>query len=378
MGTGFFSKLTGQKTGNLKSCLLQFKLCMEERSYYMTNRQELNIAIIGCGVICPEHIKAYRMIPGVQVHTLCDLVPEKAGKMAEQYQIPYVTTTAEDIWNSPEIDAVSICTDHFSHCQLAVAALNAGKHVLCEKPLSSCKENMDRMVEEGKKHPELVFSGVFQHRFNPLYRYVRDLLQSGRFGKVLNTVMVMECLRSREYYEADQWRGKWQTEGGSLLMNQAIHTLDIYQWLLGGVAEVCGKFDNLAHQGIIETEDTAVAVLRFRNGALGTVSSSSASQLGWERIIQIFGTESTLELRNAQLVNFSSNNAELQEQVCREINELKQVQIANQEKSYYGIGHPAQIADFVEAIRQKRRPYVTAEDARDAVVLAQKILGRCC
>ena len=136
------------------------------------------MAIIGCGVICPEHIKAYRLLPNVQVHSVCDLVEEKARAMAEQFQIPHFTNSSEQVFASPEIDAVSICTDHFSHCQLAIAALKAGKHVICEKPLSSSKENMDAMIEEGKKHPELVFAGIFQHRFNRIEYFLSPVFMS--------------------------------------------------------------------------------------------------------------------------------------------------------------------------------------------------------
>ena len=342
----------------------------------MAEIRPVNVAVIGCGVICPEHIKSYRMVPGVQVLALCDKIVEKAQCAAQEYKVPNVSASAEEIFADPRIDAVSICTDHFSHAELAIAALRAGKHVLCEKPLSSCRENVEKMIEEGRKHPELVFSGIFQHRFNPLYRYVRELIQSGRFGRVLNAVMVMECLRTREYYEADAWRGKWKTEGGSLLMNQAIHTLDIYQWILGGVSEVCGMHDNLNHQGIIETEDTAAAVVRFNNGALGSVSSSSASCLSWERVIQIFGVDCSIELRNASLASFTSRDPKLEKQVHKEIESLGKAEVANREKSYYGIGHPCQIADFIDAIRSGRKPFVTAEDAAEAVFLAQKILGR--
>lgn len=338
--------------------------------------KKLTAAIIGCGVIAPEHINAYRMLENVEVKTLCDIDAEKARMMSREFDVPVIETESEKVFNDRQIDIVSICTDHFSHSELAVSALKAGKHVLCEKPLSSSAENIEAMLDEGKKHDDLVFAGVFQHRFNPLYRYIRELVGQGAFGRVLNGVMTMQCMRTKEYYESASWRGKWHTEGGSVLMNQAIHTIDIFQWIMGGVADVCGTFDNLAHENIIETEDTAAAFVRFKNGALGTITASSASHLGWDLGFSIYGTKSSIELKNAALVRFVSEDKELEKQVLDAIASINEVEAANKEKSYYGIGHIAVVRDFVDAIREKRRPYVTAADAAEAVMLSQKILGR--
>lgn len=342
----------------------------------MSSEKTIHIGIIGCGIIAPTHITAFQAVPNVQVKTLCDLVPEKANALAAQYNIEHVTEKAEDIFNDPEIDAVATCTDHESHAWLSIAALKAGKHVICEKPLSSSKENMDTMIAEWKKHPELVFAGIFQNRFTRSVLLAKELLEDARFGKILNAHMSMQCLRTDEYYAWDRWRGTWQQEGGSVMMNQAIHSIDIFQWLMGGVKEVHGLYANLSHWKSIETEDTAVAMLIFNNDALGTFNTTSASHLDWEIMTSIFGVDSTLELKDNELLRFVSKDKEFEREYIERFNAKQEDELLNREKYYYGSGHPAQIRDFIDAIRENRAPFITAEDARKAVDIAQKIYGR--
>ncbi len=338
--------------------------------------ESLHVGIIGCGIIAPEHITAYQSIPGVTVSALCDTVREKAQSLAERFRVGKVCTDMKELLGAREIDAVSVCTDHESHADATVAALEAGKHVLCEKPLSSSRKNMDRMIQAGKRHPELVFAGVFQHRFDHSVLYAKELIDSGCFGKMLCASLVMPCLRTDAYYFQDAWRGTWKQEGGSLLMNQAIHFVDLLQWLMGGVEDLSGFYANRNHEKSIETEDTASAALRFRNGALGSILATSASHLAWEPRLSFFGTECSLELGNDRLLRFTAKDKVLEENVTERFNSIERDIDSAKEKYYYGLGHPAQIRDFVDAIREKRPPRVSAEDARAAVDLVQKLYAR--
>ena len=338
--------------------------------------KKINVGIIGCGVISYDHIRAYSLLPDVNVKTLCDLDASKAAQLGNEFNIKDIRSEAASVFADNEIDAVSICTDHFSHAALSVAALDAGKHVLCEKPLSSSKQNMDSMLTAESHHPELVFACVFQHRFNPVYAYVKKMMEQGGFGRLLSCTLSMFCMRTKEYYESALWRGKWHTEGGSVTMNQAIHSIDIFQWIAGGADAVKGMYANLEHKGIIETEDTAAACIRFKNGALGTIATSSASHLNWKIGMTFYGTTATMELRDASLYSFTAENAELEKRVIDELNAIGEAEAANHAKSYYGIGHPPVIADFIGAIREKRKPFVTPSMAREAVDISQKILGR--
>ena len=173
----------------------------------MSAVKQIKVGIIGCGVIAPCHIGSYLKLPEVRVVHLCDKVPAKAEKLAKEYGIGKVSQDYKELLADPEVDAVSICTDHASHSQIAVDALNAGKHVICEKSLASSKEKLDAMLEAARRHPGLVFSGVFQHRFDLGYNYVRKIIADGVFGRMLTANLNVLCLRTNEYYNADAWRG---------------------------------------------------------------------------------------------------------------------------------------------------------------------------
>ena len=261
----------------------------------------IRTGIIGCGVIAPTHIQSYQRLPDVEVTAVCDLVPEKAKDLAEIFSIEKIYPTCQELLADPGIDAVSICTDHESHTAIAIDALKAGKHVICEKSLASNKENLAKMVEEAARHPELVASGVFQHRFDPSYLYLKELLEENTFGTLLTADLSVMCLRTEAYYKADSWRGTWAKEGGALLINQAIHFIDMISWVMGGVESISGAWKNLDHKGIIECEDTATASIIYRNGALGSLTASSASPLNWEPVMSFNGTKGSLTLINGKL-----------------------------------------------------------------------------
>ncbi|MDD3153615.1 MAG: Gfo/Idh/MocA family oxidoreductase [Victivallaceae bacterium] len=337
----------------------------------------IRIGIVGCGVIAPSHLLSYSHIPGIEVVALADLQLDKAEKLAGEYHVPKVYASGAELFADPDIDAVSICTDHGSHSALAIEALRRGKHVLVEKPLASSVPELDAMLAEGKKHPELVFSGVLQHRFDPVYKLARRLIAEGILGRLLNVSLIMQCRRDAAYYAAAPWRGKWSTEGGSVLMNQTIHFIDLLAYLAGDFAQITGFFDNLAHQGVIETEDVASAALKFQNGALGTVLVTSASFRDWEMTLGFHGTTGSLELRDGKLLQFDCADKTRMENVQHSFAALADDEAKLRAgKAYYGAGHDAQLADFVAAIRDRRLPFVPAEEAAKTVRILQHLLKR--
>lgn len=329
----------------------------------------LNCAIIGCGVIAPSHAAGYLKQPGVRLRWACDLVEPKARRLAQKFGVERVTTDYRTVLEDPEVHAVSICTDHASHAEIAIAALEAGKHVLCEKALAASSEGLDRMIAAGDRHPELVFSGVFQHRFDRVYQYVRRLMQEGAFGTLLTANLQMLCRRTAGYYAADEWRGTWAREGGSVMINQAIHFVDLLHWIVGGVSALSSAFANLTHGASIETEDTAVAVLKLRGGALGSIAATSSSHLHWDPSFYFYGSEGSLELRDGKMLRVSFADSAVTQRVEQELGARREEARNEAGKDYYGPSHPTQIADFVAAIREGRPPFVPACEARVAVDL---------
>jgi predicted dehydrogenase len=326
-----------------------------------------NIGIVGCGVIAPTHAECFAGEERAKMRWACDIVEEKARRLADRFGIPNVTTDYHDVLADPAVDAISICTPHASHGRIAVDALAAGKHVQCEKALAATREQMSEMLAAHRRHPGFVFACVFQHRFNRLYQAIKKLIEDGAFGQVLTAGMQMRCFRSEGYYTADAWRGTWAEEGGSVLINQAIHTIDILAWMLGGVEAVCGTYSNQTHTNSIETEDAAVASLRFRNGALGTIEATSSSHLDWEPTVFVHGTDGSLEVRDGTPTKIIFRTPEQTESVRAALQSAPEKAELSAAKAYYGGEHRSQIADFVDAVCEDRDPFITAESGRHAV-----------
>lgn len=332
----------------------------------------INCGVVGCGVIAPTHIESYRRIPDVHVKWLCDLDPAKADALGDRYSVPRRTADYADILSDPEVDVVSVCTDHFSHAEIAAAALDMGKHVVCEKCLTSTSDGLRRIMDARRRHPNSVFSGIFQHRFEPANRMLRQLISDGAFGRILNATLHVSCLRTDEYYQADAWRGTWSMEGGSVLINQSVHHLDLLRFFLGEPESVSAKYDNLTHQGVIETEDTIAVAMRFRSGALATMTATSGSRsVEWRSVYSITGTDGYVEYTDftPSYLEFTDprkkDEIERMFEKCGEDKDL----LNGAAKDYYGGGHAAQIADVIDAVRSHRAPSVTGEDAAETARL---------
>lgn len=326
----------------------------------------IGVAIIGCGVIAPAHIQSYQRLPGVTVRTLCDLDLAKADALGQAHGIAETVQDAKDLWGRSDIQAVSVCTDHASHAPLVIAALEAGKHVICEKPLAISREQLDEMEAAARAAPHLVATGVFQHRFDAIFVWLRDVIRSGRMGEMLFTQGSLLCQRPDSYYTGSAWRGRIALEGGSLLINQAIHFLDLQQWIGGGVTEVMATTGNRGHAGLIETEDTASLSFRLCDGALGSFVASSAAHAVWDFSLSFTGAKGTLTVRNGHLTEANFADRPLAEELKREALALEEVERVEAAKLHYGPSHPRQIADFIEAIRTGRSPAIPLAEARKA------------
>ncbi|MFP4106411.1 MAG: Gfo/Idh/MocA family protein [Phycisphaerae bacterium] len=328
----------------------------------------VRVAVIGCGVIAPTHASALSAIKDAQITWACDLIEDRARALAERFDIPNVTTEAIEAIAADNVDAVTICTDHASHAELAIAAMNAGKHVLCEKALAASDDQLDAMLQRHREVGNgLAFAGIFQHRFNPVYQLTRKYVRDGMFGKILTGEARVLCERTNEYYHADSWRGTWEGEGGSVLINQAIHTIDILAWMLDGVQSVSATYSNRTHGGTIETEDTAVAAVTFDDGALGTINATCSSHLHWEPAVSIHGSDGSVKIYDGHLQRASFRDPSMESQFMADLEEMENTTFHAEGKSYYGGHHGSQIEDFVSAVRDRRPPFVTAASARHAV-----------
>lgn len=316
----------------------------------MKSHRKINIAVIGCGVIGPVHMAAYAANKNASLVCVCDLDEARAEAAAGKHGVAKWTTDSSKVFADPEIDAVSICTDHASHARLACAALAAGKHVLCEKPLARCAADLRKMLAAAAAHPDLVAECIFQHRFEPLPKELYKVLHSGLLGTPLTAVGIHNCFRPDSYFAEAPWRGTRAGGGGSILINQSIHFFDQLLWLSDGVKSVRAYRGNLAHKGVIETEDTVSATLTTGSGALATYICTNASDQNWNWSLAFHGTKGDIEIANDRITVCNLVDKKKQAAVEARLAKAQQRSAQLLGKSYYGSGHQAQIDDFVRAV----------------------------
>jgi UDP-N-acetyl-2-amino-2-deoxyglucuronate dehydrogenase len=248
-----------------------------------------NFGIIGAGLIADFHAKAIGDIANAKLIGCCDKIIDKAKKLADKYGV-HVFGTYQEMLKNSGIDIVTIATPSGFHAEPAIAAAQAGKHVLCEKPLDVTLERIDSMIEAHEKSGTYL-GGIFPYRFNDMMSPLREAINTGRFGNITYAGIYVPWWRTDGYYQ-DSWHGTWKLDGGGALMNQSIHMVDMLCDLMPPVESVQAFTATLGHK--IETEDTAAAVLRFTDGALGIIYGTTASFPGQFRRFEITGTKGTV------------------------------------------------------------------------------------
>src|SRR6266699_5496987 len=259
--------------------------------------EKLRFGIVGCGVIGPVHAEAIASLPDAQLVSVVDINPGHAQKLASKYgTTPY--TQLQLMLDSERVDVVIICTPSGLHGELACQVMRSGRHVIVEKPMEITREAIEEMLRV-QQATGVKLAVISQHRFDPASRQVHDLVEEKAFGRLVLGNAIVPWWRSQEYYDSGVWRGTWILDGGGVLMNQSIHSIDLLQWLMGPVKSIYAYTDTLAHR--METEDVAVAVLRFANGALGTIAATTGAYPGVTTRIEVFGDRGSAVIENDNL-----------------------------------------------------------------------------
>jgi UDP-N-acetyl-2-amino-2-deoxyglucuronate dehydrogenase len=255
---------------------------------------ECRIALVGCGRISKNHFDAIRKVDGLRLTAVADAEPERARAAGEDQGVPWFASYAEMLEKGRDtFDAVAICTPSGLHSTQGVAAAKAGKHVITEKPMSITLEQADALVEATDSAGVRLFV-VKQNRLNPSVQLLKRAVDKGRFGRIYLANTTVRWNRPQDYYDAAPWRGTWEFDGGAF-MNQASHYVDLIQWLVGPVESVVAKTATQARR--IEAEDSGVAVLKFRNGALGVIEVNVLTYpRNWEGSISIMGEKGTAKV----------------------------------------------------------------------------------
>ncbi len=340
----------------------------------------VRVGLIGCGKVGSIHAAALKSIPEANFVAACDANSDRAGAFADKYGVKPFTDLSAML---KEVEAVIIGTPHPLHAEPAIRAAEAGVHVLVEKPMAATVADCDAMLAAAKQSG-IVLGVISQRRFFEPVQRIKAAIDAGKIGKPSLGVFIMYSWREPSYYTSDPWRGKWDTEGGGVLVNQSPHQLDILLWLLGPAAEVSGYWANVNHPNV-EVDDTAVANIRFKNGGLGSVITSVSQRPGIFTKVHIHGSNgSSVGVETDRGATFIAGVSAISEPPLTDLWTVpgeEQLLSSFQEEDRAAFSavdatvhyHALQIRDFVQAIQQKRQPLVSGEDGRAVVELFSAI-----
>jgi predicted dehydrogenase len=317
-----------------------------------------------------------QVLPESEFVAVCDSSAERARTFAERYKVhPY--TDIDLMFREMGVQAVIIGTPHPLHAKPVMRAAQAGAHSLVEKPLASTLSDCDAMIEAAKKAGTKL--GVISQRrfYEPVLR-MKQAIDDGKIGRPALAVFSMFSWRDQAYYQSDPWRGKWSTEGGGVLINQAPHQLDMLQWIMGEIEEISGYWGNLSHP-YIEVEDTALGMIRFKNGGLGSIVASLCQNPGIFTKVHIHGTSgASVGVETDRGATFIAGVSEVAEPPLNDLwtipgEEHLLAQFQAEDRARFRLINPTnhyhalQIQEFLQAILADREPMVTAEAGRVVV-----------
>lgn len=334
----------------------------------------IRFAVVGAGVIGKVHAKALSELPDVaELVAVVDADADRASALAATYGV-VATTDLAAVVARDDVDAVCICTPSGLHADGAVAALEAGKHVVVEKPLDVSLEAADRVIDAEKRSGKTV-AVISQHRFDRSTEKLLTAVREGHLGTITSAIASHAWWRGQSYYDSGDWRGTWALDGGGAIMNQTVHTINLLVTAVGTPVEVFAYTACLAHERI-EVEDTAVAVVKFASGALGIIHGTTAAYPGLDASLRVLGSKGSAVISDDELVFFHENVADAPEIERSEMtsggNQVTADDKLEPGELALGRAHRRQLADFVEAVTDGRPPRVGTADARTslAVILA--------
>lgn len=331
----------------------------------------MNFALIGCGRIAGNHIKAV-LETGLNLVAVCDVDPAAMQALLEKHALNGRTdirryTDYRELLANEELELVGIATSSGEHAPIALACIERGVHCIIEKPIAMRLSDADEIIRRSEARGVKV-AACHQNRFNIAVQQLRAALEAGRFGRLSHGSVHVRWNRGEDYYTQAPWRGKWASDGGCL-MNQCIHGIDLLRWMMGDEIEsVCGFTQRRMHP-YLEAEDVGMAVVRFANGALATIEgTTNVYPKNLEETLYVFGETGTVKLGGK-----STNAIDVWQFADATEEDARQSGFSESTANVYGNGHTSLYADMIEAIRTDRAPYVDARAGRRALELVLAI-----
>lgn len=330
----------------------------------------LRFGVVGCGVIGKIHADVICGIPDAILSGVSDVNPALCGNLAERYSC-YSYENYMDMLKRDDIDAIAVCLPSGMHHWAVTTAARAGKHVIVEKPVEIDLNKAEEMLEICEKYG-VKLSVIFQHRFDDAVQAVKRSVDNNDMGNLFMGSSRTIWYREPEYYSGSPWRGTWKLDGGGALINQSIHYIDLLLYIMGPVESVNGKCRTLFHKSI-EVEDTGIATLQFKSGAIGTVEGTTIAYPGLFTELSIYGEKGTAVIKNDKLEFYKLKNGEK-----LELNELLQKEDEagtgrSKAEELAASSHRKQYDDFIDAIRNNREPLVTGKEGIRSLAVIKAI-----
>lgn len=324
----------------------------------------MKYALIGCGRIAVNHIKAV-VNNNLDMVAVCDIAPENIDILFEKTGYAGGPKRYTDyrvmIDENPDIELIAIATESGVHAEIALYCIDHGINVIIEKPMAMSMKDAEEIIARSEEKGVKV-SVCHQNRFNIAVQQMRSAVEAGRFGRISHGSINVRWNRNRNYYDQAPWRGKWASDGGCLF-NQCIHGIDLLRWMMGDeVEEVYGVTKQQFHD-YLECEDIGMAVVKFKNGAVGTIEGTvNVYPQNLEETLYMFGENGTVKIGGK-----STNNIDVWNFVEETEEDQKNKGLEEQTSNVYGNGHTSLYADVIDAIQNDRKPYVDAVAGRNAV-----------
>ena len=331
----------------------------------------MKYALIGCGRIATNHIKAV-LNNHLEFAAVCDTVPEQMEALLAKHGLEKDSSIArytdyKKMIEEVQPTLVGIATESGVHAEIALFCIDHGVNCIIEKPIAMNMDDADEIVRRSEeKHVKV--AACHQNRFNLAVQEMRKALEAGRFGKLSHGSIHVRWNRNEGYYNQASWRGKWASDGGAL-MNQCIHGIDLLRWMFGDeVEEVCGVTRQQFHH-YLEAEDIGMAVVKFKNGAIGTIEgTTNVYPKNLEETLYMFGEKGTVKLGGT-----STNNIDVWEFADEQEADKANQNLQEATSNVYGNGHTSLYADMIDAIEHDRKPYVDAVAGRNALEMVLAI-----
>lgn len=325
----------------------------------------MKYALIGCGRIATNHMKA-AVNNELEIVAVCDVLPEKMEAILEKHELADDKnikryTDYKEMIEKEQPELVSIATESGIHAEIALYCIDKGVNVIIEKPMAMSIEDADKIIALAEEKNVKV-SACHQNRFNVAVQELRKAIEAGRFGKLSHGSIHVRWNRNQGYYDQAPWRGTWAQDGGAL-MNQCIHGIDLLRWMMGDeIEEVYGATRQQFHD-YLEAEDVGMAVIKFKNGAIGTIEgTTNVYPKNLEETLYIFGENGTVKVGGT-----STNNIDVWDFADETEDDQKNKGLEEQTSNVYGNGHTSLFADVIDAIKNDRKPYVDAVAGRNAL-----------